>query len=76
MAKGEIIQFSGDEAGCFHVTNGQLPASPPVRRTGEPLEFEPLGEIVLAVVLRLQSELPRVRVERMQAGDDLHPPRP
>lgn len=61
MTKGEIIQFRGDgEAQGFM----REPTSPPSHRSaaGEPEFFVPLGEPVLAVVMRLKSRLPRVKV--------------
>lgn len=72
MTKGEIIQFGGDgEVQGFM----RKPTSPPSHRSaaGEPEFFVPLGEPVLAVVMRLQGRLPRVRLRATAEGEKPSP---
>lgn len=73
MAKGEIIQFPrGDDGAQGFVRE---PTSPPSHRpaAGEPEFFVPLGVPVLAVVMRLKSRLPRVRLRATDKGENPPP---
>lgn len=57
----------GDSAQGVQSTDHNAAA---VRRTGEPVI---LGEVVRAVVMRLQGGLPRISISLSNGGDDIEP---